>query len=144
MSNQNEAAVTLTASQLKEMFVEMAKEIRRPADPTPEQLAQKENDRASRRSNAEGQLELLRQKRALQKACTHTRPGNGSSTCVYVYAQANQPNTGHYVICQQCQAMIHPEPRPTGPLGKDLENHIFDTGLFNIHYQKAMASATTF
>ena len=39
MAEPKEQAVTLTPTQLKEMFVEMAKELRRPADPTEEQLA---------------------------------------------------------------------------------------------------------
>lgn len=138
----NEQAVTLTPSQLKEMFVEMAKELRRPADPTPEQLAQKQTDQDARRQTAESQLQIMRNKAAEQKACTHTRT-NGTSTCVYIYPQANG-HTGNYVICQQCQAMIHAEPRPTGELAKETQSHIYDTNLFNIHFAKAQASATNF
>lgn len=47
MSSQNQA-VTLTAEQLKDLMLTMAKELRKPADPTPEELAQAENDRKSR------------------------------------------------------------------------------------------------
>ena len=140
--SEKEQAVTLTPSQLKEMFVEMAKELRRPADPTPEQEAQKQTDQDARRSTAEMQLQIIRNKRAEQEACTHMRR-DGSSSCVYVYPQSSGV-TGNFVICQQCQAMIHPEPRPTGPLAQETQNHIYDTRLFNTHFAKAQASATNF
>lgn len=136
-------AVTLTPDQLKDLLVSMAQELRKPADPTPEQLAQKQNDLEARKGIAQMQLEGIEAKKRLQAACAHTRAFNGSSTCVYIYPQSDG-KSGNYVICQQCQAIIHPGVRPEGPLGKDLENHIFDTQLFNIHYQKAMSSPTNF
>lgn len=143
MSEKNQATITLTAEQLESMFVRMAQEIRRPADPTPEQLAQKENDRRDREANARGVLEEMEGRRRLQMACSHERI-NGGSTCVYVYGQQNNPAHGGYVICQQCQAIIHPGERPTGPNAADSASHFYDTALFNRHYQKAMAQATNF
>jgi len=142
MSEAKNQAVTLTAEQLKDLMLSMAAELRKPADPTPEQAAQKENDLRDRRSNAEMQLQIIRNRAAEQQACSHERR-DGSSSCVYVYPQANG-QTGNFVICQQCQAMIHPEPRPTGPLAQETQNHIYDTRLFNTHFAKAQASATNF
>jgi hypothetical protein len=142
MSDPKSQAITLTADQLKEMLVTMAAEIRRPADPTPEQAAQKLTDQEARRSTAEMQFQIMRNRQAEQSACSHTRR-DGSSSCVYVYPQASGA-TGNFVICQQCQAMIHPEPRPTGALAQETQSHIYDTRLFNIHYAKAQASATNF
>ena len=143
MSDPKSQAITLTPEQLKAMFVEMVKELRRAADPTPEQLAQKQTDLDARRSTAESQLQIMRNKQAEQSACSHMRR-DGSSSCVYVFPQADGLSTGNFVICQQCQAMIHPEPRPTGPLAQETQSHIYDTRLFNIHYAKAQASATNF
>ena len=136
MSNQNQA-VTLTAEQLKEMLVEMAKEIRKPADPTPEQLAAIESDKETRRQQAELVRNQMENKRIEQSLCSHRRPRDSSSTCVYV-------RDGNYLICQQCQGMIHPEPRPTGEAGKETAHHIYDTNLFNTHLQLSQASLTTF
>lgn len=142
MEKQNQA-VSLTPEQLQDMLLTMAKELRRPADLTPEQLAQQQTDREQRAANAQMQAEKERRRRLEQAACTHCRR-DGTSTCVYVYPDANYAHTGNFLICQQCQGMIHPEPRPTGPIAKEVENHIFDTNLFNLHYQKSMHSATNF
>jgi len=143
MSDQKPQAIALTAEQLKDLMLSMAQELRKPADPTPEQLAQKQTDLDARRSTAESQLQIMRNKMAEQAACSHMRR-DGSSSCVYVYPQADGLQTGNFVICQQCQAMIHPEPRPTGKLAQETQSHIYDTRLFNIHYAKAQASATNF
>lgn len=136
MSNQNQA-ISLTADQLKDLMLTMAKELRKPADPTPEQLATIESEKASRRQQAELVKAKIDNDQLLQSLCSHVRPVNNSSTCVYV-------RDGNYMICQQCQAMIHPEPRPTGEAGKDTAHHIYNTSLFNIHRQLSQAGMSTF
>jgi hypothetical protein len=135
MSDQKQA-VTLTPDQLQQLLVNMAKEIRRPADPTPQQLAEIEDARKSREENARLQLAKLNNQMAVQSACTHRRKDR-TTTCVYEYM-------GSYLICQQCQAIIHAGSRPAGNLGKETSNHLYDTRMFNEHFQETQAGATTF
>lgn len=135
MSSQNQA-VTLTAEQLKDLMLTMAKELRKPADPTPEELAQAENDRKSRESTAKLQLEKLEREQANRMACTHRRKDRTTSM-VYEYM-------GGYLICQQCQAIVHPGVRPGGDAGKETANHFYDTRLFNEHFVETQAGMTTF
>jgi RNA polymerase-binding transcription factor DksA len=128
--------VSLTAEQLKEMLVTMAQEIRKPAELTPKQLAEEAQAKADRESTAKLQLIKLENQINLQHACTHRRKDRTTS-CVYEYM-------GAYLICQQCQAIIHHGARPAGDLGKETSNHIFDTRMFNEHFQETQAGATTF
>ena len=129
-------AVTLTADQLKDLMLTMAKELRKPADPTPEQLAQKENDRLSREATARSQLEKMQRDQANRAACTHRRKDRTTSM-VYEYM-------GGYLICQQCQAIVHAGARPEGDAGKETTNHFYDTRMFNEHFVETQAGMTTF
>jgi hypothetical protein len=51
---------------------------------------------------------------------------------------------GGYLICQQCQAIIHAGTRPEGDLGKETSNHIYDNRMFSEHFAETQAGATTF
>lgn len=109
--------ITLTPEQLKEMLLTMAAELRRPPDPTPQELAQREQDLRDRRATAEQQLHNMEMRRARQLTCSHLR-SNGSTTAVYV-------QNLNLMICQHCQALIY----PVGQNG--VEEGIYDTALFN-------------
>jgi hypothetical protein len=128
MSDQKSQAITLTADQLKEMLVTMAAEIRRPADPTPQQAAEIENNRRMREDRAQIELQKIAHRRLEQSMCDHSRE-DGSGACVPVY---NNQNGIDFLACQSCQAIIHAGERPTtGDAAKDTENHIFDTQIYN-------------
>lgn len=139
LSNQNnipQGSVTLTADQLQQMFITMAREIRKPADPTPQELAQIESDKAMREETARLQRAKVDKVAADQAACVHRRKDR-STHCVYEYS-------GQYLICQGCQGIIKPEPRPTGDAAKETSHHIYNTRMFNEHFTESQAGATTF
>jgi hypothetical protein len=117
-----EKTLTLTASQLQQMLVEMAKEIRRPADPTPKELKELENDAKMRRDQAELVRQQMANRAWQKKTCSHTRT-NGTTCAVFVGSLG-------VMICQHCQALIYPSDAP-----KYVEDGIYDTGLFNRLFQ---------
>ena len=142
MSEPNKQALTLTAEQLREMFVTFAQELRKPPEPTEAEAAQIESDKQMRRETALLQKQRMENKRFEQAACLHTRPQNNTSTCVNV--RDIESMTGvPTLICQMCQGFIHPEPRPSNPvLAKEWEGHIFDTQLFNRHFLLTQTQTT--
>jgi hypothetical protein len=129
-------AVTLSAEQLQEMLMTMARELRKPADKTPEQLAEIEQSKNDRKATAQLQLRKIENKMAEQKACPHRRKDR-TSCCVYEYM-------GAYLICQACQGIIHAGTRPEGDAGKETSTHIYDTRMFNEHFVETQAGMTTF
>ena len=133
MSDQK-PGLNLSEQQVKDLFVAMAKEIRRPADPTPKEQAQIENDRKMREDRGKMELRKIEAKRLEQSMCDHSRE-DGTGACVPVY---DEKSTVVCLICQTCQALIHAEPRPTGEIGRETENHIYDTRLFNREYRRSM------
>jgi hypothetical protein len=144
LSNQNETVslsvvqkmLEAQAEQNREAMKELAKALRAPADLTPQQLAQAESDRQMREDTARLQRAKVEKTAADQKSCVHRRKDR-STHCVYEYA-------GQYLICQGCQGIIHPEPRPTGEAAKETSHHIYDTRMFNEHFTESQAGATTF
>jgi hypothetical protein len=123
-----------------EQFMDMIRELRKPADPTPKQLAEQENDRVAREGRAQIELNKIANRKAEQSACQHIRP-NGTSHCVRVYGTNN---LNDYMICQGCRGMIHAggPPQDAKFAREMLDNgHIFDTGLYNKHF--LMTSSTT-
>lgn len=151
MANQNDSfsmeqlqkILAFQAEQNRIQMEKLAETLRKPLDPTPEQLAEKESNDSMRRATAESELQRIASRKREQAACSHLRR-DGTSSCVFIYGDPSQPNQGNYVICQQCNGKIRPEPRPTGLLAREWENDIFDTNLFNIHFVKSQASMTTF
>jgi hypothetical protein len=119
-----------------EQLLWLVQEMRRPPDPTPEKLAELESDKAMRAETAKLQLAKVKQVQDTQAACVHRRKDR-STHCVYEYS-------GQYLICQGCQAIIKPEPRPTGPEAKETSHHIYNTRMFNEHFTESQAGATTF
>lgn len=101
-----------TVALLKEMLVTVLQEARKPADPTPEEAAAKEQDKALRKQTALLALNNQLAKEAEQEACIHQRR-YGTTTAVYI-------QNGNYMICQQCQKKIYPDK---------------ETALFNKHFQ---------
>lgn len=111
-------SVTLSHAQLQELLVNMAREIRRPADPTPEQAAVIEQNRKDRMENALVQKQIAENRRWNQEhGCLHMRK-NGHTTAVFVQGYG-------FMICQHCQALIYPEGAVGVPAG------IYNTELFN-------------
>ena len=98
---ETQALSPATVSVLKEMLVSVLQEARKPADPTPEELAARESDREMRKQTALQALGVQQSKIAEQEACVHLRR-DGTTTGVYV-------ENGNYIICQQCQKIIRPE-----------------------------------
>lgn len=137
MTAQNQA-VTLTAEQLKELMVAMAQELRKPPEPTEAEKAAIEQDLQFRRDRGQQELQRLANKRQEQATCLHLRK-DGSSTCVHIFGTNN---LNDYMICQQCQGMIHADPAPSGPLAREFEQgHIFNTRLFNEHFIKSQGTS---
>lgn len=85
-----------------------------------EQLKEIESKKEDRLFMATQQLEILKQKKAHQAGCMHTRR-DGSSRGVYV-------ENGNFIICQGCQAIIRPDDQP------ELFSRLFqmtnDSGIF--------------
>lgn len=134
MAEQKSQAVTLTAEQLQEIMINMAKEIRKPADPTPEQLAEKAQNEQMRADRGKMELDRIANRRLNQSLCDHSREDQ-TSNVVPIYN--NQGGIG-FLICQSCQAIIRAGERPTGAAGKDTENDIYDTNLFNRELRRSM------
>jgi hypothetical protein len=91
----------LNANQLAEVLRTVIAESKKPADPTPEELAQKAADREHRKQMAQLQQRREDERSREQEACVHCRL-DGTTTGVYV-------QNGNYIICQQCQKIIRPE-----------------------------------
>lgn len=119
----NEQKISMTAEQFESMMSRLLKEARKAPEPTEEELAKIEQDRQSRKEQAQLSLAVMENKRRERMACIHRRK-DGTNASVYV------PN-GHFMICQMCQAVIRPGTAPAGDLGVD----IYDTQLFNELFQ---------
>lgn len=126
MSDQK-PAITLTADQLQQMLTTMAREIRKPAEDTPAQAAEKEQSKQMRKDRAQIELNKRASQKLNQSLCDHSRE-DGTSACVPVYD--NRGNVD-FLICQANQCVIRHGERPTGEAAKDVEMHIFDTQIFN-------------
>lgn len=131
MSDQKQTA-TVPVDLLKELIAA----IKAPPAPTPQQLAEQEQAKRDRASTAQLQLDRLNREQANRMACTHRRKDR-TTTMVYEYM-------GGYLICQQCQAIVHAGERPTGEAGKETANHFYDTRMFNEHFVETQAGMTTF
>jgi hypothetical protein len=103
MEKQSQAMPAMSTDQ----FLELVKELRKPADPTPEQQAAIEQDKRDRQTQAELSLQIQDNRRAEQEACSHMRTGVWAGTTTAVYVQ-----NGNFLICQQCQKIIRPENEP--------------------------------
>lgn len=106
--------VALSGDQLQELITAAIAAAKQPPAPTPEELAQKEQEREMRRQQAELVLLEAENKRRAQEACAHMRR-DGSTPAVYV-------QDGNYIICQHCQKVIRPAAEP------DLFNKLFQLG----------------
>jgi len=139
MSSPNVVTIDVLEKILKaqdERTAQLIQAIKAPPELTPKQKAEEAQAQADREATAQLQLNRLKSQLALQQACTHRRKDR-TTTCVYEYM-------GGYLICQQCQGIIHAGARPQGDLVKETSNHIYDTRMFNEHFQETQAGATTF
>src|SRR5690348_4277239 len=90
--------------QVEAMMARLVSEMKKPAEPTPEEKAKMEAAKADRAEQAKLSLAVMEGKRREREACIHRRK-DGTNATVYV---AN----GHFMICQACQAVIRPGERP--------------------------------
>lgn len=131
-----EQTLTLTATNLKDIIAAAVAESRKPSELEQLELEEKkaaqeqkraqiEQDQQTRRETAEQQLQIMANKRAFQKLCTH-KHRKGDTHCTFVHDEQ-----GGYVLCQKCQAVIRPGVAPKSYTG----DVIFDTDLFNRLFQ---------
>lgn len=86
----------------QDQLLALIKEMRKPADPTPEQIAQKQGEIENRKHIAQQEHAKQANRKAEQEYCPHTRYEDGSTRMVYV-------QNGNYLICQACQFILRPE-----------------------------------
>jgi|SRR6185312_1439740 len=133
----NPSAVTLTPEQLQDIISSAVstavREGRKPADPTPDEVAAAAQAKQMRKDRAELEKNKKENQKLNQSLCDHSRE-DGTSACVAVY---NNRGNVDFLICQTNQCIIRPGQRPTGELGKDTEMHIYDTQIFNREYRRS-------
>lgn len=126
------------AEQNRLSMLELAKALRAPADLTESEQAVKEQELAMRKERGKIELQRIQGREIEQENCIHIRK-DGTSTCVHIHGD-NSLND--FMICQQCQGMIHAGAPPTGALAKEFEHgHIFNTRLFNEHLIKSQVTS---
>lgn len=122
---------TVTVSDLKEILRDVIREVKAPnvveQKKLDEQARQTEIAQDNRRKQADLMIEDQKNKRFVQRACSHEHR-NGDSHCVYII----EKNTPGYILCQKCQGKVRPGGAPKGYKGDD----IYDTALFNRMFQK--------
>ena len=128
--SQLKAILGAFAEQNREAMKELATELRRPADPTPEEKAQAEQDLKMRRDTALLEKAKAENRRWLQtEGCDHSRE---DGTCAAVHVQ----NMG-LITCQRCNALIYPEGYP------GVEYGIYNTALFNSLFRRLQSKITS-
>ncbi len=90
------------------------------------QRAQIEQDQKMRADTARQQMDIIANKRAAQKICTHKHRKSGDTHCVFI-----SDELGGYILCQKCQAIIRPGEEPK----RNSIGAIYDTALFNQLFQ---------
>jgi len=90
------------------------------------QREQIEQEQQMRAETARQQIAIAKNKRAMQKICTHKHRKSGDTHCVFI-----PDDLGGYILCQKCQATIRPGSEPAkNPMGA-----IYDAALFNQLFQ---------
>jgi hypothetical protein len=120
-----EQTLTLTYEQL----INLVNEIRKPAPPTDQELAEIETAQAERLANANSVKEKMARKRQNQAVCTHrhNRKDGGASHVVLVHDNDYPGQSAGYVYCQACEVRV----RPDTPLWRKLDpGAVFDDKLF--------------
>jgi hypothetical protein len=84
-----------------------------------------QQEQQTRAETARQQIQIIENKRAGQKICTHKHK-KGETHCVFI-----TDDLGGYIICQKCQAIIRPGVEPA----KNNVGAIYDTVLFNQLFQ---------
>lgn len=83
-----------------------------------------ENDQRMRLETAEQVRQGIENRLAMQKRHRHIRREDGKTQMVYI-------ENGHYLICQECQAVVRPGVAPENYKGRD----IYNDQLFYDHLQ---------
>jgi hypothetical protein len=128
----SEAEVKFTPSMFKDMLVEVIKEARKPVV-TEKELRDQEQLQQERLANAANVKQERQNRINLQKTCSHMRR---DGSCRAVYIKGSGADSGNFMICQYCQAKVHPFERPANSTSDD----IFDPALFNKLFQAAGAA----
>ena len=109
--------------------VAAAAEMRKPAPPTTQELADLQAKQEERRATAESIKQKQANDRYIQEhVCTHKHKGQlGGTHCVYV-RDNDVPTSPGFVLCQVCLARF----RPDEPVMRKLDpNALFDTAKWN-------------
>jgi hypothetical protein len=137
--------VSLTAEDLKNIIAGAVSEAVKAAK-APNAIEQAALDRAQKQVEQDQQTraeqaEQVKQKMANdafnKKVCSHER-GDSTGRGVFV-----QDELGGYILCQKCRAVIRPENQLVHfpkDFMKTRQDIIFDTVLFNRHFQKTNTS----
>jgi len=121
---------TLITTSVTAAVVAMAKEMRKPPEPTSQELADLEQRQAERKATADGIKQQKANERWMQEhGCEHEHPksAGGGSHCVWV-RDNDIPTSVGYILGMRCQGRF----RPDEPMMRRLDpTAIFDTQKFN-------------
>lgn len=105
MAEKNDALdKPMTTREAMGLFREMISELRKPAEPTEEEVLRKEQDLQMRKQQAQQMNKITANRKWEQEHCTHRR-SDGTNNTVFV-------QNGDYIICQSCQGKIKRAPSP--------------------------------
>src|SRR5215467_3531423 len=125
---------TLITTSVTAEVVAMAKEMRKPPEPTSQELADLEQRQAERKATADGIKQQKANERWMQEhGCTHEhkKSAGGGTHCVWV-RDNDIPTSPGFVLCQLCLGRF----RPDEPLMRRLDpTAFFDTQQFNLLMQ---------
>ena len=116
------------ARQNAEQLATVIQELKKPTVLEQQQLDREKAEllakNEERKANAQGQKQILAEKRAIQRICSHKHARTGDSHCVFIHERSGPG----YLLCQKNQCIIRPGVQPK-------ENYngtdIYDTALFN-------------
>jgi hypothetical protein len=94
---------------VQEMLKTVIAEVRKPPELTEEQKAEKDQQVAMRRQQAELALARMEMKKSEQEFCSHMRRDNTSHA---VLVNLGPVCGGEFLLCQGCQKIIRPNEDP--------------------------------
>jgi hypothetical protein len=131
-TKQQSGGMNITAEQLMEIL----KEVRKPADPTPLELRKLEQQQEARKQMGLKQRDIEENNRRIRRFCSHIRR-DGTARVVHVKGHHFVGDPG-YLICQKCRAIIKPGTAPKN----NYQDHFYDTELFNKLFQMSTGGNT--
>jgi len=119
---------TLITTSVTAAVVAMAKEMRKPPEPTPQEQDDLQTKQEERRAMADGKQQKANERWFQEHGCQHKHSGPlGGTHCVYVQDNGIPQSPG-FVLCMRCQGRF----RPDEPLMRRLDpTAIFDAVKYN-------------